>query len=71
MSVSPSSPTAEAQRARRVALARQAFRDFYARCFWSYSADLLIEEKDVAFVVRGLRLNGGKAGYRVAAELCQ
>jgi len=54
-----------------VALARQAFREFYARCFWSYAADLHIEEKDVAFVVRGLRLHGGKAGYPVAAELWQ
>lgn len=59
------------QESERVKLARRAFREFYAQCFWSYREDLEITEALVPFVVRGLREHGGRAGYRVAAELCQ
>jgi hypothetical protein len=61
----------ENDRARRVELARKAFREFYARCFWSYREDLEITEEWIPFVIRGLRQNGGMAGYRVASELCR
>ena len=66
-SVLPDEPEA---RRRRVELARQAFKDFYAQCFWSYREDAQILDDDVPWVIRGLRLNGGHRGYRVAAELC-
>ena len=55
----------------RLELARQAFKDFYAQCFWSYRADAEITEEKIPFVVRGLREHGGLAGYRVAAEICR
>lgn len=58
-------------RERRVQLAQQAYRDFYARCFWSYRDDLLISEKEIPFVIRELRRNGGHAGYKIVAQLCQ
>ena len=60
-----------AVRQRRLNLARKAFREFYAQCFWSYREDAEITEEKIAFVIRGLREHGGLAGYRVAAELCQ
>jgi hypothetical protein len=60
-----------AARQRRLALARQAFRDFSAQCFWSAPDDLEITEADVPFVIRGLRLHGGHKGYRIVAELCR
>jgi len=58
-------------RERRVELARQAFREFYARCFWSYREDLEITEEWIPFVIRGLRQHGGMSGYRAASKLCR
>jgi hypothetical protein len=57
------------ERERRLELARKAFKEFYARCFWSYREDLEITEEFIPFVVRGLRQHGGLAGYRIAGEL--
>jgi hypothetical protein len=56
---------------RRLALARQAFRDFYARCFWSCRRDLVITEEQLPMVIEGLREYGGHRGYRIVAELCR
>ena len=55
---------------RRLELARKAFREFHAQCFWSYREDAEITEDKVPFVIRGLREHGGLPGYRIAAELC-
>ena len=60
-----------AVRERRIDLARKAFREFHAQCFWSYREDAEITEDKIPFVVRGLREHGGRAGYRIAAELCR
>jgi hypothetical protein len=59
-----------AVRQRRLDLAKKAFREFYAQCFWSYREDSDITEDKIPFVIRGLREYGGRAGYRIAAELC-
>jgi hypothetical protein len=59
----------QTERERRLELARQAFRDFYAQCFWSADPALVVEEQHIPFVVRGLRLHGGHKGYRLAAQL--
>ena len=56
---------------RRLELARRAYRDFHAQCFWSYRSDFEIMEKDIPFVIRELRRNGGHKGYRIVAELCR
>ena len=58
-------------RQRRLDLAKKAFREFYAQCFWSYREDAEITEDKIAFVIRGLREHGGMAGYQAAAELCR
>jgi hypothetical protein len=58
-------------RARRLELARKAYRDFYAQCFWSYREDAEITEEKIPFVIRRLREHGGHAGYRTAAEICR
>jgi len=58
-------------RQRRLELARRAFKEFSAQCFWSAPADMQITEQDVRFIIRGLRLHGGHKGYRIAAELCR
>ena len=55
----------------RLEIARQAFKEFYAPCFWSYRDDLEITEEKIPFIIRRLRLHGGHKGYRIAAELCR
>lgn len=61
-----SAPDAQA---RRVELARRAFKEFYAQCFWSYRRDWLVEEEDIPWLIEELRLNGGHKGYRMATAL--
>jgi len=61
----------KSDRERRLELARQAFKEFYGSCFWSYREDLEITEEFIPFVIRGLRQHGGLAGYRIASELCR
>jgi hypothetical protein len=58
-------------RQRRLELARQAFREFKAQCFWSAPQDLEVTEADIPFIIRGLRLHGGHKGYRIVTELCR
>jgi hypothetical protein len=55
----------------RLDLAQRAYREFRSRCFWSYRPDLRITEAEIPFIIRELRRNGGHAGYKVAAQLCQ
>jgi hypothetical protein len=64
----PASDTAARQR--RLELARKAFKEFYAQCFWSYREDAEITEEDIPWVLRELRHNGGHSGYRIAGEIC-
>ena len=51
----------------RLELSRKAYKQFFARCFWSYEPDLVITEPEIPFIVRELRHNG----YRIAAELSE
>lgn len=60
-----------AETRRRVDLARQAYRAFHTRCFWSYREDAVITEAKIPFVIRGLREHGGREGYARAAALCR
>lgn len=55
----------------RLQAARTAFREFHAQCFWYLRADLEITLADVPMVADGLRKNGGRAGFLIAAELCR
>lgn len=59
------------QRQRRLELARKAFKEFYAQCFWSADPDHQVVESDLPWIIRNLRENGGHRGYRVVAELCR
>ena len=60
-----------ADRERRLALARQAFEKYSAQCFWSWDQEMTIEERHLPGIIRGLRLHGGHAGYRIVEELCR
>ena len=54
----------------RVQAAREAFRQFHAHCFWNLRADLEITSAEVPMIADGLRRNGGRAGFLLAARLC-
>lgn len=55
----------------RIREARRAFREFYAQCFWYMRRDMDITLADIPEVIRGLRQNGGRRGYIIAAKLCR
>jgi hypothetical protein len=59
------------QRQRQLELARKAFKEFYAQCFWSSDPDHQVVEADLPWIIRNLRQNGGHRGYRIVAELCR
>lgn len=51
--------------------ARRAFRTFHAQCFWYMREDMEVMLADVPEIVRGLRQNGGRQGFLLAAKLCR
>ncbi len=60
----------KSDRERRLELARRAFKEHFAQCFWSWSEDAEITEETIPLIIEGLRHYGGHRGYRIAAELC-
>lgn len=63
--------SADARDMVRVREARRAFREFHAQCFWYLRPDMPVSLGDVLEIVRGLRQNGGRKGFLVAARLCR
>ena len=53
----------------RLRTARLAFCRFHAQCFWYLRADLEITLADLPMIAEGLRKNGGRNGFLLAAEL--
>lgn len=51
--------------------ARQAFRRFYASCFWSYRKDLEIGIGDVPWVGEQLMKHGNAEAWRIGSRLCR
>ena len=54
----------------RLGLARKALREFHAQCFWFMREDAGLSLDDIPEIARGLRLNGGRQGFLLAARLC-
>ncbi len=63
--------SADAREMVRVREARRAFKTFHAQCFWHMRTDMLVTREDIPEIIRGLRKNGGRRGFLVAAKLCQ
>jgi hypothetical protein len=55
----------------RVREARRAFRRFHSQCFWYLRPDMRVTLADVPEIARGLRQNGGRQGFLLAAKLCR
>ena len=66
-----STPSADMPDVIRVRMAQRAFRRFHVQCFWYVRADLEITLAEVPMIVAGLKKNGGRAGFRIAARLCR
>lgn len=61
----------EARNMVRVRQARRLFRKYHAQCFWFMRDDMILSLADVPEIVRGLRQNGGREGFLLAARLCR
>jgi hypothetical protein len=55
----------------RLALAQQAFERFHSRCFWFMRREARITEQEIPYICERLRADGGRAGFRLAAQICQ
>jgi len=53
----------------RIELARDLYRQFHARCFWQSPRGLEINEHHIPFVIKGLRMHGGRIGFMLAGYL--
>lgn len=61
----------EARNMVRIRESRRAFRKFHAQCFWHMRDDMDVTTADIPEIVRGLRQNGGREGFLLAAKLCR
>ena len=61
--------SAQARNMVRIREARRAFREFHAQCFWYMRRDMTVTLDDLPEIIRGLRQNGGRRGFLVAARL--
>lgn len=52
-----------------VRLARQAYRQFKAECFWSYRDDLEVTRQNASWIADQLRKNGNRAAWKLAARI--
>lgn len=52
-----------------VRMARHAFKQFRAKCFWSFRDDLAIGPAQVPWVAEQLRKHGGRDAWTQAAKL--
>lgn len=56
-------------REQRLARARLAYREHYGYGYWSTHPEMEIHDKDIPFVIAGLRKNGGHKEWLVAQSL--
>ncbi len=64
-------PPAESRDRVRVREARRAFRDYHPQCFWYLRPDMQVTLGDIPEIARGLRRNGGRKGFLLAARICR
>ena len=55
----------------KLALAQQAFERFHSRCFWFMRREARITEQEIPYICERLRADGGRPGFRLAAQICQ
>jgi hypothetical protein len=55
----------------KLELARKVLHDFHTQCFWYLREDIELTPADLDEIIRGLRQNGGRRGFLLAAKLCR
>lgn len=50
-------------------IAQEAYKRFRCRCFWHCPHDLAITVDLLPFVIKGLRLHGGREGFLLAGRI--
>jgi len=66
-----STVTASQATPEELALAQQAFERFHSRCFWFMRREARITEQEIPYICERLRADGGRPGFRLAAQICQ
>ena len=69
MQIAPENIEISQDQTEKLDLAREAFAEFYAECFWYMRSDLPIGSEDIPEIARGLRRYGGKRGLLMAERL--
>ncbi len=59
----------EAKPTPTIELARQLYREYYARCFWHLKPDLVVTESTLPIIIKGLCAHGGRRGMLAAARI--
>jgi hypothetical protein len=67
----PSSVSALLTTPEKLALAQEAFTRFHTRCFWFMREDAQITAQEIPYICERLRADGGRAGFLLAARICQ
>lgn len=67
----PSKAAAPLTLPERLALAQEAFERFHSRCFWFMRREAKITAEDIPYICERLRADGGRAGFLLAARICQ
>lgn len=57
--------------AAKLALAQKAFEKYKSACFWFMRDDFVVTEETLHLVIDGLRSDGDRAAFQIAAKLCQ
>jgi hypothetical protein len=57
--------------AEKLALAQEAFQRYKGRCFWFIRDDFQVTEDTLDLVIKGLRSDGDRQAFFIAAKLCQ
>ena len=56
--------------AAKLALAQAAFAKYRVACFWFLREDLVVTEENLHLIIDGLRSDGDREAFQLAAKLC-
>jgi hypothetical protein len=55
----------------KLALAQEAFEKYKTTCFWFLRDDLVVTEGNLHLIIKGLRTDGDREAFLLAARLCR
>ena len=66
----PLTPAAPVPDIDRLSVAQEAFRTYYASCFWFMAPELVVTEALLPLIAEGLRHHGDRKAFQIAQTLC-